>query len=226
MRQQKQEKHMLFVNNYLNEGRSPIEDFGPFFRFPFTEVTAREGKVPTDATEFSHIILSGSGADLRGPWQSLEAQLIESAFDKNIPLLGVCFGHQLIVQTLFGRDLLGPMDIENHGWHELQIVEDDPLLGRKGDKCFVFSHHSWEVKKLPPESTTITARSEKCSISGFRINGKNIWGLQPHFEISIGRGIVNLRSSKGEEDLWVYLEKNPPRDTGLIFQIMKLFQDQ
>lgn len=220
------DKHILFINNYLKEGRSPIEDFGPFFMFPFTEITAREGNIPTDATEFSHIILSGSGADLQGNWQSLEAGLIRSAFDRDIPLLGVCFGHQLIVQTLFGREFLGPMDKENHGWHELEIVEDDPLLGRRGEKCFVFSHHSWEVKRIPSELTTITARSEKCPISGFRINGKKMWGLQPHFEISIGRGIVNLRSSKTEEDLWIDLKNNPPKDTGLIFQIMKSFQHQ
>ena len=220
------DKHILLLNNYAKEGRSPVEDFRPFFRYPFTEIIAREGKIPTDATDFSHIILSGSSADLHGDWQSLEASLIKSALDKNVPLLGVCFGHQLIVHTLFGRELVAPMDKENHGWHELEIVEDDPLLGLKGEKCFVYSHHSWEVKSIPPEFTTITARSGRCPISGFRINGKKMWGLQPHFEISMGIGIEKMKNSKTEEELWVYLDNNPPKDSGLIFRIMKSFQNQ
>ena len=216
-------RRILFIDNSLRPDFSPLGNFAPYFRFPFDRVSVLKDTVPVTGKGYSHIILSGSGADFDGEWQSRESRLIEWAHKNDMPLLGVCFGHQLIVKTLYGRERLGEMEQPNYGWHEVEVTADDILLGGKAHVYFAFSHHTWEVKSVPENEVDIIAASVRCPVSGIKIKGKRMWGLQPHFEIGIGTGVNLLRGTLGEADTWNSLKANPPKDSGGIYSIMSAF---
>ena len=216
-------RRILFINNSLVPGNRVSENFIPHFRSSFDVVNVLTEMVPEEGEGYSHIILSGSGADFDGPWQDRESSLIRWAYEKGLPLLGVCYGHQMIVKTLYGTGCLGPMDKANYGWHSIRSEMDDDIFGIAGKEYSVFSHHFWEVKEVPLSEVEVFASSSRCRISGIRIKNKKIWGLQPHFEMGVAPGVSALRKVLGDEKAWENIEACPPEDSGHICHIMQHF---
>ena len=223
MRAETKKKRILFINNSLVPGNRVSENFIPHFRYDFDVVNVLAETVPEEGEEYSHIILSGSGADFDGAWQARESSLIRWAYEKDIPLLGVCYGHQMIVKTLYGTKCLGPMDKANYGWHRIRSEKDDEIFGKAGCEYSVFSHHFWEVKEVPESDVEVFASSYRCRISGIRIRNKKMWGLQPHFEMGVASGVSALRKVLGDEKAWENTEAFPPEDSGHICRIMQNF---
>lgn len=96
---------------------------------PFDGMT---GKVPADIADHDGVVITGSPASLTTPepWMEAGIELIRWAAERRFPLLGVCFGHQMI-GAAYGASV-----IENpQGW-ELSTYEvalnadgiDDPLF--------------------------------------------------------------------------------------------------
>jgi len=216
-------RRILFINNSLVPGNRVSENFIPHFSSAFDVVNVLSDMVPEVGKGYSHIILSGSGADFDGPWQDKESSLIRWAYEKDLPLLGVCYGHQMIVKTLYGAGCLGPMDKANYGWHSIRSEKDDEIFGMADMEYSVFSHHIWEVREVPVPEVEVFASSSRCRISGIRIKNKKIWGLQPHFEMGVAYGVSALRKVLGDEKAWENIEASPPEDSGHICHIMQHF---
>jgi GMP synthase-like glutamine amidotransferase len=165
-------RRILFINNSLVPGNRVSENFIPHFRSSFDVVNVLTEMVPEEGEGYSHIILSGSGADFDGPWQDRESSLIRWAYEKGLPLLGVCYGHQMIVKTLYGTGCLGPMDKANYGWHSIRSEMDDDIFGIAGKEYSVFSHHFWEVKEVPLSEVEVFASSSRCRIHDYTVSYK------------------------------------------------------
>ena len=106
----------------------------------------------------------------------LEA-LIKSIHTAQLPMIGICFGHQIIAQALGGR-----VEKFSGGWS----------VGRqtytfKGRDMAVNAWHQDQVTTLPPGADVI-ASSEFCANAGFVI-GNQIMTIQPHPEF--GADIIN-----------------------------------
>ena len=216
-------KRILFINNSLVPGNIVSDNFIPHFRYDFDVVNVLTETVPEEGHGYSHIILSGSGADFEGTWQGRESLLIRWAYENDLPLLGVCYGHQMIAKTLYGAGCLGPMEKANYGWHRIRSEKDDEIFGKAGSEYSVFSHHFWEVREVPESDVEVFASSSRCRISGIRIRNKKMWGLQPHFEIGVASGVSALRKVLGDEKAWENLEASSPEDSGHICRIMRNF---
>ncbi len=150
------------------------------------EVVTRRGPaedLPQSLSGFDGWVISGSRASCRAEEQwvhSLDV-LIREAYDKAIPTLGVCYGHQSIVRALIGRQALGDAALPELGWTQIDKVAPSELFQGLPDTFVSFSSHQEEVVKVPP-GFTVTARSEDCGIQGFEHVHLPIFGVQFHPE--------------------------------------------
>jgi len=98
----------------------------------------------------------------------------------DIPILGICLGHQLIAKVFGGEVGKGKMG----GFAEVfvRIVKQDPLFEDLPEKLKVWASHNDEVKRIP-EDLEILAKSDICEIEALRHKKKPIYGLQWHPEV-------------------------------------------
>ena len=125
----------------------------------------------------------------------VEMQLIEEALKKDIPILGICLGAQLLAHVL------GAPVRKNHekeiGWCDIDLTDGglkDPLLShfRPREKIFQLHGDTFDI----PQSAVHLAKSEVCHGQAFRY-GDKVYGLQFHLEVDapmIQRWLDNPRN--------------------------------
>ncbi len=107
-----------------------------------------------------------------------EMELIEEAVTLDLPVLGVCLGAQLLAAALGARVYRGHG--EEIGAGEVDLVSDDPVLGREGGRLPVLHWHG-DTFDLP-DGARLLASSEEYENQAFRF-GRRAYGLQFHVEI-------------------------------------------
>jgi GMP synthase (glutamine-hydrolysing) len=114
------------------------------------------------------------------PHLATELAIIEEALKRDISILGICLGAQLLAKTLGGKIMAGAG--REIGWHGVDVTatgRDDPVLGAFGDYREVFQWHD-DVIDLPPDVEHL-ASSAICPAQAFRY-GEHAYGLQFHLE--------------------------------------------
>jgi GMP synthase (glutamine-hydrolysing) len=115
------------------------------------------------------------------PHLTQEIRMIEEALKKDIPVLGICLGAQLIAKTL------GAKVCENKekeiGWHDVFLSETghhDPLMKhfQKTEKIFHWHEDTFAI----PKNAIHLASSEACFNQAFRY-GDKVYGFQFHLEV-------------------------------------------
>lgn len=139
-----------------------------------------------DPDHLGGIIVTGSPSMVshREGWSENTAQWLAGAVDKNVPILGVCYGHQLLAHALGGK--VGPNPAGRQiGTVQTRLLEpalQDPLLGAL-PRCFMSqSSHSEVVLELPPNARRL-ATSPLDNNFAIRFS-ENAWGVQFHPEFS------------------------------------------
>ncbi len=130
-----------------------------------------------DFDNVSGIILSG------GPKSVYDADAFlvdKSLFDLNIPILGICYGMQLMVHTLGGRVL--PSATKEYGKKTVKIIQNDPLLEGIFNPTTVWMSHGDEVIDLG-ENFQALAYSDEGTISIIRHHSLKLYGVQFHPEV-------------------------------------------
>ncbi|MFC2169450.1 type 1 glutamine amidotransferase [Acidobacteriota bacterium] len=150
-------------------------------------------------------------------------EVIKEAVERNLSILGSCYGHQLLAVALAGPTHVRRCDFPEIGWISLQIKEDNELLGKKGI-AFSYSIHFDEVVNLDADFR-ILASSDHYKIQAFQFKNKAIWGIQAHPEISIPEGRMFLKKliSLYPETASLYKKAlaSIPKDSYLIHKIVK-----
>ena len=117
----------------------------------------------------------------RHPHLLTECCLIERALQREIPVLGICLGAQLITHVLGGR--VGPCSRPEIGWYPIHPTAEtplDPLLAPIVGPQPVFQWHHWGFDC--PGTAVPIADSPNNSCQAFRYN-THAWGLQFHLEL-------------------------------------------
>ena len=146
---------------------------------------------------FAGVIVSGSAAMVtdRADWSERSAEWLREAAHEGLPLLGICYGHQLLAHALGGEVGDNPAGREM-GTIELELHEQaahDPLFAGLPAQFPAQATHLQTVLRAP-EGATVLARSSQDDCHAFRW-GERAWGLQFHPEFSAVhmRGYVNAR---------------------------------
>ena len=119
--------------------------------------------------------------DHRFPHLTTEMKLIEDAMQRNLPVLGICLGAQLIAKTL-GADVY-PGKQKEIGWYDLNSTPGTarnsilkPL--RETEKVFQWHGDTFDI----PAGAIHLAASPLCVNQAFRY-GDKVYGLQFHLEV-------------------------------------------
>lgn len=124
-------------------------------------------------------------------WLPPLEQLVRDIVASGRPLIGVCFGHQLIAQALGGK-------VEKHegGWAVgRQVYEFD------GESFALNAWHQDQVTVLP-EGAEVIATNPFCAYAGLAI-GDNVFTMQPHpeFNAAFFAELMRLRGGAVPPDL-------------------------
>ena len=117
----------------------------------------------------------------RHPHLAHERELVSRALDRNLPILGICLGAQMIARVL-GADVRRSRAKEI-GWHRVSATPEaraDPLLEHFGEIEPLFQWHE-DAFDLPSGAVHL-ARSEGCENQAFRF-GERAYGFQFHLEV-------------------------------------------
>lgn len=118
-------------------------------------------------------------ADDGFPTRARELGLLRQALDRELPVLGVCLGAQLLAVAAGGGALEGGAGPEI-GWGRVRVVGDDGLFAGLPSELTVLHWHG-DTVELPP-GATLLASSDRYPNQAFRL-GPVAWGLQFHVEV-------------------------------------------
>ncbi|MEM4160503.1 MAG: GMP synthase subunit A [Thermoplasmata archaeon] len=97
-----------------------------------------------------------------------------------IPILGICVGHQYIALHFGGR--AGPARVPAYGKVEITVENADELFDGLPRKFVVWESHNDEVQVVP-EVLEILASSENCRVEAMKHRKRAIYGVQFHPEV-------------------------------------------
>ncbi len=115
-----------------------------------------------------------------------------AVFDLGVPILGICYGLQLMGQMLGGK--VGKGERREFGHSTLEIFEKSPLFKGLPKKLRVWNSHGDKLTKLP-EGFRPIARTENAEYSAMENSKRRFYALQFHAEVSHSeRGLDIIRN--------------------------------
>lgn len=155
----------------------------PLTVFKISDVA--EGAQLRHPSEYLAAIITGSSANVnqRLPWIKQLKDWIVTARYSNIPVLGICFGHQVIAEALGGSVAPNPSG-QSLGIATIFLTPEgkrNSVLKNTGNSFESYVHHSYIVESLPADAQ-ILARNDENTIEAFRVD--KIYGIQFHAEYS------------------------------------------
>jgi GMP synthase (glutamine-hydrolysing) len=122
-------------------------------------------------------------------WMPFERSLIESALAAEMPVLGLCFGSQLLA-SVAGAEV-GKSGSPEVGWYEVEMTEaaaEDPLMSVLGPQPEVIQYHydtfNWPASPGSSDHEVTILGTANGMNQAFRV-GKNAWGTQFHIEMNL-----------------------------------------
>ncbi len=122
------------------------------------------------------IIFSGGPSSVYNPDAPIPDEKI---FDLGLPLLGICYGHQLIVNKYGGKVKRANKE---YGSSLLTIENDKDLLNGIGESVRAWMSHGDEAEEIPP-GFKIIGHTESARAAAIASDEKPIFGIQFHPEV-------------------------------------------
>lgn len=219
---------VAIIDNSINPSiYTPVEHWGKFLGVPFVAYRAAEGRFPGLKSGHSHFILTGSEASIaeREPWVDDEVAFVQEAMAQGFPVLGSCYGHQLLALALGGTDRVRRSARPEVGWYPIDILKKNDLLGEKGT-FYAFCSHFDEVVGLD-SNYRVLASTTGCPIQAFELADRPVWGVQFHPEIDIpdARLFLGRLAELGlpTSPLFAAALRTEARDSGIVRRIVGRF---
>lgn len=170
-------------------GKVVIVDYGS----QYTQLIARKIR---DLRVFSEVVTASSDPNLEdlsglilsgGPFSVYDPQApgiplwIKPLLEKRIPILGICYGFQLLTKYFGGR--VDRAHSSEYGRMRIEIQRENPLFDKIDHSFSVWMSHGDSVLKLPAEFVLSALSQNELTASAFHENAP-IYGLQFHPEVN------------------------------------------
>ncbi len=146
----------------------------------FQAFMACDGELPDTAASCDSYIITGSAASVYEdlPWIAPLERFVRDAA-QTVPVVGICFGHQLIAQAYGGK-----VQKAEAGWgvgaHYYDVTDQPGWMSPAADRFGLIVSHQDQVV-VPPTDAKILASSTFCPFAMMQI-GPNVMSMQPHPE--------------------------------------------
>ena len=156
-----------------------------------------DGELPHSPRETDGWIISGSRHAVYDdlPWIPATRQFLRNSFDAGIPVVGICFGHQLLAEALGGR-----VEKSQRGWgigvQSYEVLARPRWMSDASETVSFQSIHQDQIVELPPE-TEVIAGSEFCPY-GMVAYGDFGFSVQAHPEFTREFSRALLEALRGD----------------------------
>jgi len=185
---------ILIIDNTHQEkswGSHEIRRFHDFLpQALFVTRRAPHMDLPSSDINFDGIIISGSLSSPKDskPWlNELESYLVKK-IEANVPIFGICFGHQFLGRTLGSIKNVRNAKTPELGWTKIKKLCESKILKNLPSEFYSLSSHYEEISELPSCLINL-AESNDCAIQAYAHKEKPLFGVQFHPEKSISDGI-------------------------------------
>ena len=144
---------------------------------------------PEDLNDIKGVILSGAPLLVTDIDMEPYLEKFQWIKETTIPVLGICFGHQLI-GMLYGA--FASRMKEDRDWQLVEAYTDCPLFNRLPNEIEMMEDHCETISI--PENFELVASSDPCVNEVMQHNYKPIFGVQFHPEVSGNHGRVLMEN--------------------------------
>lgn len=174
-----------------------LEPLAPSDEVRFTNYAVVDGVFPADVSDYDGYIITGSrhGVYEDIPFIAPLMAFIQDCYAKDIPQVGICFGHQALAQALGGH-----VEKSSKGWgvgiRQVNVAQTTNWMTKGTDTLDLIYVHQDQVLRLPEDAVHI-AGDDFCPNAAFAI-GNKVFSVQGHPEFDKGY-VHELLAIRGEE---------------------------
>jgi GMP synthase-like glutamine amidotransferase len=183
----------------------------------FLDIDARHGRFP-DPEECDAYLVTGSRHSVYDhlPWIAPLAGFVEGVLERQRPVVGICFGHQLIAHYLGGETRAAAQ-----GWgvgvQQARVTGFEPWMNPPAECFKLLVSHRDQVVRVPPGAQTF-AVGENCPVAGFVLGSALAFQGHPEFSKAYAAALMDTRREILGEDVYrngtASLDEDP--DTALV----------
>jgi GMP synthase (glutamine-hydrolysing) len=154
-----------------------IREYNVYSEIVAHDISPQEIKALDEKFNIKGLILSGGPSSVYEPnAPKLHPRILAA----DLPILGLCYGHQLLAQLTNGT--VEPAACKEYGVAKVSIDKPVGVLEGLDEKEKVWMSHSDTVPSAPPGFEAL-AHTDNCPVAAFRHKQKPIYGLQWHPEV-------------------------------------------
>lgn len=164
-------------------------------------VSIPNGDALPDPRKPEAVLITGAAAGVYDglDWIAPLEDFVRTAYANRTPMVGVCFGHQLIAQALGGT-----VRKSEKGWgigrHVYQVLPENGVIG--GETVAIAASHQDQVIEAPNGALTILSSDFTPHAGLLYANGATLT-VQPHpeFDVAFAQVCCDLRDGKAPDDV-------------------------
>ena len=183
----RRELHATLTVFNANEGEIP-----PPVAAPDTAPTAEAAVAPP----FDAVVISGSQSSVYHdePWIAALTTWTRGAIAAGLPILGVCWGHQLLAEILGGRVEGGNYEL---GYTDIRQGADDPLFEDIPNPFTAFATHSDHVVEVPPDATVLAEND--VGVQSLRQGRIMTTQFHPEYDLRTAKAMIDSKDLPAHE---------------------------
>jgi GMP synthase (glutamine-hydrolysing) len=145
----------------------------------YCEILAHTNEAALTRPGLKGIVLSGGPASITEPGAP---DLPPGILDRKLPILGICYGLQILARALGGKVVPAIGGKREYGPARLH-VDESGFLGAREESLDVWMNHGDHVESAPP-GARVLASTQGCPVAAFDWKERGIFAIQFHPEVS------------------------------------------